>query len=119
MWIVSDGSHKEEKGTYGWVIATDTNVVWQGNGRARGNPMNSHRAEAYGMLASLVFLRHVTRFMGIKLHCHVIRFCDNKALVDSVGKEQIRVTAGLALAADWDIFVAIIEEQCPSNTNKQ
>lgn len=36
MWIVSDGSHKDEKGTFGWVIATDTKVIWQSNGRARG-----------------------------------------------------------------------------------
>lgn len=62
------------------------------------------------MLASLVFLRHVTNFLKIQTRCHIVRFYDNKALVDSVGKESIQSTAGLALAADWDIIAAIIGE---------
>lgn len=51
LYIVSDGGCKDDRGSFGWVIASETEVLWKGWGTARGHPMSSYRAEAYGRLA--------------------------------------------------------------------
>ena len=49
--FVSDGGGKDYYGSFGWIIGTETEVLARGRGTARGFPMQSFRAEAYGRLA--------------------------------------------------------------------
>jgi hypothetical protein len=44
--ICSDGGHINNRGSYGWVMATAGTVIYQGKGHAHGYPMSSYRAEA-------------------------------------------------------------------------
>lgn len=64
--LVSDGGHKGVDGSFGWVIANEHQVLWEGWGLAHGYPMSSYRAEAYGRLAALRFLLQYITFLGIQ-----------------------------------------------------
>ena len=37
LWIVSDGGLCQDIGYYGWVIANDTSIIWEGRGQVPGN----------------------------------------------------------------------------------
>ena len=56
---VSDGSVWEEvNGAFGWALSTDQGErVAKGMGPARGVKIDSYRAEVYGMLSLLCFLK--------------------------------------------------------------
>jgi hypothetical protein len=56
--VASDGGHKDDYGSLGWVIGTKDEVIWDCEGITRGYPMQSYRAEGYGSLHSL--LQHPT-----------------------------------------------------------
>eukprot|EP00957_Ditylum_brightwellii_P016382 1231542-Ditylum_brightwellii.AAC.1 len=38
LWIVTDRGMKGPLGYFGWVIAMDTQVLWEGKGQAQSNP---------------------------------------------------------------------------------
>ena len=54
-----EGRTPRHKGSFGWVIATESKIVWTGGGIVRGHPIHSFRAEAYGRLAGLSMLRRL------------------------------------------------------------
>jgi hypothetical protein len=41
--VTSDGGHKDDYGSFGWVIGTKQEVIWDCEGIARGYPMQSSR----------------------------------------------------------------------------
>eukprot|EP00957_Ditylum_brightwellii_P065420 4962597-Ditylum_brightwellii.AAC.1 len=53
IWIVTDGGVTKEYGYYRFVIATDTTILWKGNGQACRNPQQnkSQQDESVGGLA--------------------------------------------------------------------
>ena len=55
IWIVSDGGLKQTDGSYGWVIASDTDILYEGKGRVSSNPskIDSLRVESMGMFHAL------------------------------------------------------------------
>eukprot|EP00957_Ditylum_brightwellii_P103158 7862087-Ditylum_brightwellii.AAC.1 len=57
LWVVSDGGVKEGYGYFGFVIATETQILWKGQGQVQGNSvqMESLQAESSGGLALLRF----------------------------------------------------------------
>jgi hypothetical protein len=55
-----------EYGSFGWVIGTNDEVIWECEGTARGYPMQSYRAEGYGRMSLLLFLTHYIRYYNIK-----------------------------------------------------
>ncbi|KAI2490363.1 hypothetical protein MHU86_24203 [Fragilaria crotonensis] len=61
---VSDGSvWTDNQGAFGWMLSSDLgDRVARGMGPARGAKVDSYRAEAYGMLAILCFLRRLAEF---------------------------------------------------------
>ena len=61
VWLVSDASKKHRKGSYAWVIASDTDILCQNSGLiyAEVRSMTSYRAEAFGVLILVVFLRRL------------------------------------------------------------
>ena len=58
LWIATDRGVKGPLGYFGWVIATDTQVLWEGKGQAQSNPdlIESLRAESIALLAVGRFL---------------------------------------------------------------
>ena len=67
VMAVSDGGQIGDIGTFGWVIGTESEILWEGQGAACGQPMTSHRAEAYGKLAWLCFLKHYIIFLNLQV----------------------------------------------------
>jgi hypothetical protein len=45
--VASDGSHKDDYGSFGWVIGTNHEVLWDCEGISRCYPLQSYRAEEY------------------------------------------------------------------------
>jgi hypothetical protein len=64
----------------GWVIGTETEIIWDCQGVARGYPMQSHRAEGYA--CPYLFLTHYIRYYGIKTsdNLRVTSYCDSESL---------------------------------------
>ena len=56
LFAVSDGGNVGPFGSFGWVVGTTDEIMWEGAGVARGSPMTSYRAEAYGYLALTCFI---------------------------------------------------------------
>jgi hypothetical protein len=64
--VASDGGHKDDYGSFGWVIGTEHEVIWDCEGTTRGYPMQSYRAEGYGRMSLLLFLPLYIRYYNIK-----------------------------------------------------
>jgi ribonuclease HI len=85
--IASDGGYEPKSGisTYGWVLATNEQVIVTGMGPAEAHPSmaNSFRAEGYGAASALVFTTAYCQVNQInKDHKTWQLFIDNKAMVD-------------------------------------
>ena len=61
LWLVSDGGLAGDLGYYGWVIANDSKVIWEGRGRTPGHShqLDSLRTESSGMLHALTVLAYM------------------------------------------------------------
>jgi len=87
--VISDASvQKSKQSGFAWTIAHGPRPLWKGVGVAPGaeDDLYSGRAEAFGLLASLIFLRHYVdsygpdQFTPSKLEC----FCDNIGVITNV-----------------------------------
>eukprot|EP00957_Ditylum_brightwellii_P135463 10328222-Ditylum_brightwellii.AAC.1 len=60
LWIVTDGGLKQGDRYYGWVIATDTNIIWEGRGYVQSNAelVESLHTEGMTHMAAATFLKH-------------------------------------------------------------
>ena len=125
LWFVTDGGAKDGKGYFGWVIATATQILWRGKGKANGNPhqMESLRTESVGMLSLMRFLYHYCTYHGFTPDAHQAdHFCDNKALVSRMNWYERRdvATTNASLTPDHDVQIQIEETmnslnlQCPT-----
>eukprot|EP00957_Ditylum_brightwellii_P030851 2337603-Ditylum_brightwellii.AAC.1 len=38
LWLVNGGGIKGQLGYYGWVIATESHILWRGKGHSQGHP---------------------------------------------------------------------------------
>ena len=81
--LATDGSHKDNRGSYGWILATsDGTYLAEGSGTAYGATMTSFRCEAYGILSALRFL------LLLRQHYHqpiskssITWWCDSQSLL--------------------------------------
>ena len=83
VWLCTDGGEDMGYGYYGWVIANDTTIFQKHHGAATGprDTMESHRAEATGALAGLLFLYHYTQYFETNIPI-IHHYCDNKEVVN-------------------------------------
>eukprot|EP00957_Ditylum_brightwellii_P028415 2145593-Ditylum_brightwellii.AAC.1 len=53
LWIATDGGVKGPLGYFRWVIATKTQILWEGHGQSQSNPelVESLQAESTALLA--------------------------------------------------------------------
>jgi len=112
---VSDASvQKTKQSGFAWVIAHDDRPLWKGAGLAPGNAddMYSGRAEAFGLLAALLFLAHYidsyrpTHFENTIFNC----FCDNSGVITWITEklDSSQVYPNNASANDHDIYTILI-----------
>jgi hypothetical protein len=86
-------------------------VVWSGKGYARGYPMSSFRAEAYGRLGFLVFLKNMMEFHQVKPHedTKIDTYCDNDPLRKRLIAAKDPWSPSFFLKADTDVMMEIEE----------
>jgi hypothetical protein len=108
--IASDGSVQDERASFGWVIANDkgTRLV-SCKGPAYGSRPTSYRAEGYGFLSLVRFIKLVKKAWGPIGECQIV--CDNEALVKQLNKDyDPRGTQpNQTTIAEWDIIAEIWE----------
>eukprot|EP00957_Ditylum_brightwellii_P039776 3011264-Ditylum_brightwellii.AAC.1 len=84
LWIVTGGGLKRGDGYYGWVIATDTNILWEGRGYVQSNAelVKSLRTEGMAHLAAATFLKHYSWYYNTTIQPKKAKhFTDNQGLV--------------------------------------
>jgi hypothetical protein len=113
--VVSDGGMITPKGSYGVVIGTkDKAIKATVEGHVKGSPisMTSFRCEAYGMLASFVFIKQLCNFFQIQGHSRKITyFCDGLSLLKRISYNRYRKMVNKDyLRDDIDLELQILEE---------
>jgi len=89
--LVSDASgQKNKQSSFAWIIMHETTILWKGVGLAPGKAEDiySSRAEAFGLLAGLMFIQHYIesyeppQFSNSQLTC----FCDNAGVITNISE---------------------------------
>jgi hypothetical protein len=103
IYAVSDGSVLMEHGSYGWVIASkNAEFLAVGSGPSRGTSQHSFRAEAYGMLAMLLFIIRSCEYCGLPIPERVQAYTDNEPLVKRINRKRAMKGDELANSTiDW------------------
>ena len=111
LTLASDGGVKNEEGAYSWVLDADGVIIAANRGMARGHPMQSFRAEAYGTLAALSLLRRYCEFQSTEHLPSLDHHCDNEALVKRIRRLLIhpRDVSITTLKPDADAVTQIIQ----------
>jgi hypothetical protein len=120
LWMCSDGGAKRNTGSFGWVIATSTTILWECISTATGWYANSFRSESVGQLALLVVLETFLDYY--QLHDIAIPTfpnsapwlriaTDNQGLIDRIKSGQATKTtfAGAGLSPEYDVVQEILE----------
>jgi hypothetical protein len=113
-YMVSDGGMINGYGSYGWIIANDTEITKE-RGEAEGAKelMQSFRAEGYGMLAALRYILHAFKFNNNwpESNKTIHMYCDNLALIQRIGwhNKRITTTPKDVFRPDYDLEAAIKE----------
>jgi len=114
--LVSDASvQKNKQSSFAWVLTCQETTLWKGIGLTPGHTEDiySGRAEAFGVLAGLLFLQHyitsydLTQFTDSPLTC----FCDNAGVINNVNDLlSIMITRPYnSTNDDQDVYLAISE----------
>jgi hypothetical protein len=123
--VVSDGSvWDNNQGAFGWTLSTDQGErMARCMGPARGARLDSYRAEAYGMLSALCFLRRLAEFIGQRDEWQGILATDSQSLLDTITDGNYKAATNEdqqpachlkplryldALDPDWDLTSSII-----------
>eukprot|EP00957_Ditylum_brightwellii_P177912 13551396-Ditylum_brightwellii.AAC.1 len=91
LYYVSDGGADDGIGYFGWLIATDTKILIEGNVQALGKEslMESLQAETYGGISLFLFLQHVCVFKNTTTPPnHQLYYCDNSTLIKYLQQDQ-------------------------------
>jgi len=120
VMIVSDASvQKNGQSGFAWIIAHDQAILWRGHGLAPGpgDDTYSGRAEAYGILAALIFLRFYLTCYDHQLPAQPCNcYCDNSGVITNLTSMQTCIIRrpNDTTNDDYDLYVAILAEakQC-------
>ena len=114
LYLVSDGSQKDDQLSYGWVFGTSTGTVYaEHSGKGYGTP-SSHRAESWGLLSGVLFVVHLHKYIHISRSPPLIRtplqfFSDNNGLIQRINtRRQYQISyPNSTLAPEWDLIEQI------------
>ena len=109
--IASDGSVKDARGSFGWVIATLTGqILAKGSGIAFGYEVTSFRSEAYGILAPLRLLYRLQLYFQQPLHNRPLTwYCDSESLLKRINSNLLDTpNPNRYKLADNDLETAIV-----------
>ena len=112
IYIVSNGGQLNSYGSFGWIIEGNQEYA-RGNGEAEGarEIMQLFRAEAYGMLAAIRFLKQTCVWNDTwpTTNKTITVYSDNMSLIQRISwhHKRIVVTPKNVSAADYDTEKAI------------
>eukprot|EP00957_Ditylum_brightwellii_P090669 6905362-Ditylum_brightwellii.AAC.1 len=92
LYYMSDGRTDDSIGYLGWLIATDTKILIEGNSQAlvKESLMESLQAETYGGMAHFLFLQHFHIFKNTTTPPQQqLYYCNNSALIKHLQQDQI------------------------------
>ena len=121
---VSDGSvWTDNQGAFGWIVSSDLgDRLSRGMGPARGAKVDSYRAEAYGMLAILCYLRRLAEFTTNVEPWTGILATDSQSLLETITVPPPKGAAGDLYGQlkelrhldvkcpEWDLLSSILTE---------
>ena len=90
LTIVSDASLKNQNySTFAWIIASPNIDLWNGTGMVPCSPQDAHsgRAEGFGLLAAVTFLKYYIQAANIQVPCNpkpINVYCDNLGLIQKI-----------------------------------
>ncbi len=104
VWLVSDASKKHGKGAYAWVIASEWDILCSNTGLvyAAVKSMTSYRAEAFGVLSLVTFLRRLFLAGECSFKTSLKIYCNNSSVVNSAGRAS-------DTKADADVFLQLCQ----------
>jgi len=84
IWLVTDGGVSDSIGYFGWVIATDTTILFEGKGSVQGNDeeMDSTRAESGALMEALIYLTKLYQQRTLIQAPTIRHFCDNMVVTE-------------------------------------
>eukprot|EP00957_Ditylum_brightwellii_P079307 6030248-Ditylum_brightwellii.AAC.1 len=91
--MVTDGGMYAKDGYFGWVIATETTILWEARGYVQANPnmIESLRTEGMSQLALMTFLKQYCPYHGIAIPKNKsVHYTDNKGIVERMSWFQSR-----------------------------
>ncbi len=96
---------KNGKGAYAWAIASHDDILCSNTGLvfAAVQSMTSYRAEAFGVLSLVVFLRRLFTSGDCAFKTTLKIFCDNISVVNTAGRDS-------ETKADTDVFLQLRQE---------
>eukprot|EP00957_Ditylum_brightwellii_P021028 1584905-Ditylum_brightwellii.AAC.1 len=114
LWLVTAGGVTDGIGYFGWIIATDSFILWEGHGQPQGHPrhMKSLKAGSSGVLSVLRFLLKYERYFNVSITGdNMVHYCDNSTLcgrMQAMQQDQT-ITPTQTIQSDWDVHMAIDE----------
>ena len=110
--IASDGSVKNKRASFGWVISTtDGDRLAECQGPAFGLDPTSYRAEGYGILSVLRFLHHTGQPLELDVEATNTWTicCDNQSMVKRSNwrADLQHIYPNDTKVADWDLLAEI------------
>jgi len=111
--IVSDASvQKTGQSGFAWIVATDHVILWRGLGLAPGphDDTYSGRAEAYGLLAAIIFLHFYLQCYDNQVPPQSLPcYCNNSSVITNLTsmKECVIKRLNDTTNDDYDLYAAI------------
>ena len=118
-YVVSDGSSKDKKGMFTWIMSTPMIAKEKTNiplitcpGQVTNSDPSSYRSEAFGFLSFLTLIYRILQFYNIKNFPKIKYFTDNEGLVKRIldmlhKKHYKQFTPTFAITSEYDAIIAI------------
>jgi hypothetical protein len=112
--FIAHNSGAANRGSFGWCVASPSQILREGSGRTQGRTPSSFHAESYGMLAALRFLLHYITFWRVELSCPgkvYNKYTDSKRLLHHLQSSSncFFQSPKACMTSEFDIKVAILK----------
>ena len=114
LYLVSNGSSCENRGSFGWALADSTSTLFfSGQGSSCGSSPFSFRSEAYGALAVFRFLTRYLQYHDLSALpsvIHVKFYCDNQGLIQTLHRTSFEpeLYPSDTIRPDYDVIITIL-----------
>jgi len=124
LLLVSDASvQKNGRSGFAWVLAAGPTPLWRGLGLAPGpfDDIHSGRAEAFGLLAALIFIQqYLSYYPPLELDTTIKCYCDNSGVITNLTnlQREMHIRPNDTTNNDMDLYLEIIANAraCPHTT---